>query len=129
MIPKNASRTIKYHLEIACPDFVYLGYIPIIKRFWQNYKKFAVTRNPTERLLSAYRDKVINRKNMTEDEYWIWVSMQDGETCDPHIRNQDYLYDKEFVDIVVDINCLDQLFSFLDINISNLEHINRTKYE
>ena len=122
MIPKNASRTIKYHIEIAHSDFAYLGYIPIYKRLWKKYKKFAVLRDDSERFNSAYRDKVLNRKLWTEEEYYEHL----GTASDPHVTPQRFQYDWSFVDVVVCINDLEHLFKYLKINTGKIEHLNAT---
>ena len=128
MIPKNASRTIRYHMEIACPDFVFIGRIPILRFLWKDYIKFAVLRDDEERYASAYRDKVLNRKIWTHDEYVAEMKKEPGNR-DHHLIPQRFLYDKDYVDILVHVNELEYLFRQLNINIWKLEHINRTREE
>ena len=123
MIPKNASRTIKYHIEIAHPDFVFLGVIPIYRPLWRGYTKFAVLRNDQDRYDSAYRDKVVNRKVWTFSEYNKYLN----DHSDPHVTPQALLFDYNFVDIVLDAEYLDELFSRLRINPGKIEHINKTQ--
>ena len=121
MIPKNASRTIRYHLEIAYPDFVFVGNIPIVRWLWQGYFKFAVRRDDQERYKSAYRDKVLIRKLWTFKEYAEHLKSHD----DHHVSPQYLLYDPTFVDMVIDIDNLDELFRRLNIK-GKIECINST---
>ena len=122
LIPKNASRTIRHHLQEEYHDFVFAGDIPIIRWLWRNYTKFAVLRPDEERYASTYRCSVLTWGNWTDKEYLDHLKMQD----DPHVTPQAMLYDPTFVDIVVDMKNLNTLFDLLNIKIGKLEHLNKS---
>ena len=80
-------------------------------RYFSEYFKFAFVRNPWDRLASCWRNKVLERNyfDLTPDELHLlrdfgsfvdWVSTQDVETCDMHLRLQCRLIDLDHVDFV-----------------------------
>ena len=105
---KVATRTIDSHLREGCTKKEYLyssavGYIPA---FYKNWYKFAFVRNPVDRFLSAYKDKVLNQNyflfrkeehtHMKELSHFLdYVEQLDIETCDEHLRAQSALIDLE----------------------------------
>lgn len=115
-VAKVGTRTILYHfrtngvrLDVEHPYFVH--YSP---RLYANYFKFAFTRNPWERLVSCWVDKVANAKertvfNFSETElgrmkqfenFVEYVATLDITNCNNHIRSQCALIDLNNVDYV-----------------------------
>lgn len=112
-VAKVGSRTIHQHFLEHTPDNQYIyssevGYVPsLLKGFF----KFAFVRNPLDRFVSAWKDKVLRQnyfqfspaawKHYQELSAFIeWVEQQDLTACDEHLRTQTSLIDLNQVDFL-----------------------------
>jgi len=125
-IPKAASRTIKFHIEVKYSDFTKLGEVPLTKWLWRGYTKFVVLRDDRERRESAYRDKVLNRKVWDEKFYFKQLELNPYNQ-DIHIKPCRLLFDTDFVDIIVRVDEIQYLLEKLNIPYNRIEWINKTK--
>lgn len=110
---KVATRTIECHLREGCEKNEYLyssavGYLPVC---YKNWFKFAFVRNPVDRFISAYKDKVLNQNyflfrkdehsRMKELSHFLdYVEQLDIENCDEHLRAQCALIDTRHLDFL-----------------------------
>lgn len=104
--PKVGSRSIHQHFldNTVADQYIYssaVGYNPDDFKHWF---KFAFVREPTDRFLSCWKDKVLNhnmfgfdetthRKMRELDNFISWVEEQDIDTAEEHIRSQIALID------------------------------------
>jgi len=100
MIPKAGSRTIRCHIEQQYPDFVFVGEIPVVPFLWRGYTTFTVIKDDEDRYNSTWRDKVVNRKVWSNEEF------QKKMGIDPHLTPCSRLYCAGFCDYIVDIGNL-----------------------
>ena len=112
-VAKSARSTINKHLKEVTPKDKYIfgsevGYIPST---FSNFTKFAFVRNPVNRFLSAWRNKVIDQnyfhfskkkhaKMKSLENFIAWTREQDINNCDPHIRHQQSLIDISNLDFL-----------------------------
>lgn len=111
---KVASRTINQHFLDNTPKNKYIyadstGYCPAD---FKDYVKFAFVRNPEERFISCWKDKVLNRDfyqfgaELHEEmkvltNFISWVEKQDiTHSADAHLRTQHSLIDIENLDFL-----------------------------
>ena len=112
-VAKVGSRTIDGHFRENTPvnQYIYSSPTPYNPSDFKDYFKFAFVRNPQERLISAWKNKVLesnyfkfsiedHHKMQSLDNFLEWVSKKDLRKCDEHLRLQTSL---------VDINNLDFL--------------------
>lgn len=115
----NYLRETGISLDVEHPYCIY--YAP---RIYQNYYKFAFVRNPWDRLVSCWLDKVLRAnyfrfddlqlKEMKEFEKFVeFVSQFDLEKCDPHLRLQSALIDINNLDYLGRLETFNKDFEFL----------------
>jgi hypothetical protein len=125
-VPKVATRTIHNHLkknsvrlEKDRPGFLY--YSPAL---YNRYLKFAFLRNPWDRLVSCWTDKVVNvnyfkfsdaeLERMQRFENFVdFVERQEIETCDRHLRLQAKLVDLANIDFLGRLENFEEDFSHI----------------
>ncbi len=142
-VAKVGTRSIKQHLEEdADGNVIYSSEAPYNPSLYKGYFKFAFVREPLDRFVSAWKDKVLERnyfkfsaeehERMKDlDQFITWVETLDISTCDEHLREQTALIDLEQVDYIGKFENFNQdLIYVLDkLNIPNdvVYHENRTK--
>jgi len=110
---KVASRTIDKHFRENSQKQSYIyssktGYLPFMFR---NYFKFAFVRNPIDRFLSAWKQKVLmsNSFNFSDEIYkemhslenFInWAETLDIDNCDEHLQSQNSMIDLNNIDFI-----------------------------
>ncbi|AFT68011.1 sulfotransferase family protein [Cycloclasticus sp. P1] len=145
-VAKVGTRTILNTLKDSgvslSREDAYKNYIS--PRKYKDYYKFAFIRNPYDRLVSCWLNKVYRRKDnrfKASDE--IWPAMQtfsgfidfvetlDLDTCDDHIRSQSSLIDLSSIDFIGRMESfeedLDEVFKLIGVNHQTLTIKNVTK--
>lgn len=105
-IPKNGTHSIMEVLQTHAPPEVNSSDVPYFTKKHRDRFKFCILRNPWDRLVSVYCNKVL-MKLMFEEcwdkdfTYFIdFVRRQDLRRCDPHIRLQTAMFPVEEMDYV-----------------------------
>jgi len=105
-IAKNGTRTLLSILqETTYPD-VHDSFTPYFKSRHANKFKFCFIRNPWDRLVSCYFDKVVNKKIFTEcwdkdfDYFVKFAADQDLSQCNQHIQLQSALFPTDHIDYI-----------------------------
>jgi Sulfotransferase family len=112
-VPKVATRTIDHHFKEHSSKQGYLyssrvGYLPA---YYRDYLKFAFVRNPLDRLVSAWKNKVLEANYFQFDEathqqlqsfeaFVAWLVKQPIEQMDEHILPQYMLVDTDNLDFL-----------------------------
>ena len=106
---------------------------------YQDYFKFAFVRNPWDRLVSCWRNKVVdnNHFDFSEAELTVmrefsnfvdFVSGLNTENCDPHLRLQCRLIDLNQIDYLGRLESIDrdlfEIFRILDIPLMDIQRKN-----
>jgi len=124
----NVTLDAEHAYELHYPEVVY-----------DDYFKFAMVRNPWDRLVSCWKNKVV-RKNMfrfTDEKrdrmkefknFVEYVSTLDIKKCDQHIRLQSELIDLNNVDYIGRFENFDKdlkyILNILDIEVTEIEKKN-----
>lgn len=104
-IPKNGTHSIMHCLSAAPPD-VNSSYVPYFKKAHRDNFKFCFIRNPWDRLVSVYSNKV--QMQLMYPECWNkdfsffidFVSAQNLTQCDAHLRLQTVMFPSDEIDFV-----------------------------
>ena len=112
-VPKAATRSINHMLETACPEsYIYGGNEVILPDLAvEKAFKFGFTRNPVNRMVSLWRNKIIkkldldlgdvNRDELMDfDNFIAWLTDQDLDYGDPHFRKQIHFLDVHKMDFI-----------------------------
>ncbi len=105
-IPKNGTHSIMAVLQTQAPADINSSYVPYFRRKHAGHFKFCVIRNPWDRLVSVYCNKVKMRLMFRECwgrdfAYFIeFVSRQNLQTCDAHLRRQTSMFPATDIDYV-----------------------------
>lgn len=142
-VAKVGTRSIKQHLEDdAGKDIIYSSEAPYAPSLYKDYFKFAFVREPQDRFISAWKDKVLERNYFqfsddihdqmkSLDRFIAWVETLDISKCDEHLREQTSLIDMEHVDFIgrfEQFNTdLTMVLEKLSIPVEQVHHQNFTK--
>ena len=105
-VAKNGSRTIHSILNEHAPADYKKRDHPYLKSKHQSNFKFAIIRNPWDRFVSCYTDKVLKKKlypscwDKDIDFFIDFVSKHDLRYCNEHFRLQTSLFPKDDLDFV-----------------------------
>lgn len=112
-VAKVGTRTIFKHFErndlILDAEHPMSVYYPV--KAYDTYLKFAFVRNPWDRLVSCWHNKVLgmNYFHLSQDQlvkmqqfpnFVAWVERLNIEACDPHLRLQCRLIDLNHIDFI-----------------------------
>jgi hypothetical protein len=140
---KVASRTIDHHLRSSCQkgNYIYSSQVGYTPGRYSDYFKFAFVRNPVDRFISAWKNKVIDQnyfhfdeqehtKMKTLENFVEWVSHFDISDCDEHLLQQSSLIDINHVDFIGRHERFDQDFEYvcskIGIKYEKDVHINKS---
>ncbi len=138
-VPKNGTRTLLSVLEEKTMPNASAHYLPYYAHRHRTDFKFCFMRNPWDRLVSCYKDKVLGQLLFPDcwgrdfDYFLCYVAQQDLRRCDPHIRLQVSLFPLEDMDHIARFENFAGEFDFiineqLGLN-SRILHINKSKQE
>lgn len=112
-VPKAATRSINEMLRTAYPDsYLYGGREVILpSAVVDKAFKFGFTRNPVNRMVSLWQNKIIRKLDlklvgvdreqlMDFDNFIAWLAEQDRDHGDPHFRKQIHLLDVPKMDFI-----------------------------
>lgn len=138
---KVATRTINHHLEdnAGKGEYIYSSCVGYLPSRYKGFFKFAFVRDPVDKFVSAWKDKVLNQnyfrfdpethETMKDITAFIgWVKGLDLEKCDEHLRAQYALIDLNNLDFLGRFenfeNDLQYIVDHTGIKIVNMERLN-----
>ena len=121
--PKVGSRSINQHFIDNTPDgqYIYSSAVGYLRSDFTDWYKFAFVREPTDRFISCWKDKVLNHNmfgfdlathaQMKELENFIsWVEGQNIDEAEEHLRSQHVLIDMDNLDFIGRLETFDEDF-------------------
>ena len=142
-VPKNGTQTLLQSMEsngIAL-DVEEANMIRYPLRTYRDYYKFAVVRNPWDRLVSCWHNKILRKNAFRLSEglhrrlhdfpaFVDYVAGKDIERCDTHIASQSSLIDLDEVDHLIRMESYEEgvahVFRTIGIDPFEIRSINRT---
>lgn len=110
---KTGSRTINDLLKENCQpnNYIYSSAVAFQPNRYKDFFKFTFVRNPEDRLVSAWKDKVLRQnyfhftpseheKYKNFDNFLEYVSSLDLSKCDEHLRKLTDLVDFKHIDFI-----------------------------
>ncbi|HLF62820.1 MAG TPA: sulfotransferase family 2 domain-containing protein [Saprospiraceae bacterium] len=105
-IPKNGTHSIMQILNIYAPAEINSSYVPYYRKEHRDNFRFCVIRNPWDRLVSVYCNKVLMRLMYPEcwdkdfDYFIEFVSRKNLRKCDGHLKMQTAMFPPDDIDYV-----------------------------
>lgn len=143
-IAKCGTRTLLSAFEHTCRLDMNGSLLPYDPKRHASRFKFCMIRNPWDRLVSCYADKVVGKLAFGDcwdrdfDFFVRWCRAQDLDTCNRHIRRQATLFPVTDIDYVARFENFAGEFNFLvneklglDVQISRVnpsEHLHYSTY-
>ena len=113
-IAKNGTRSVLAYLdEYAPPDF-HKTFVPFLRQQHSRKFKFCIIRNPWNRLVSCYRNKVLTKQMFRQCwdkdfEFFVeFATHQSLKCCDRHLQLQTNLFPIRDVDLIGKVETLAQ---------------------
>lgn len=145
-VRKAATTTIKtYFLEnTEKNEYIYSSEIGYLPRMFKGYFKFAFVRNPLDRFMSCWQDKVVAgnyfnyspkvyEKMLDINNFITWVETLNIKTCDQHLREQSSLIDLNNIDFIGRIENFENDFIYvcnqIGMKTKEIYHKNKSKIE
>lgn len=143
-VPKVGTRTIDEHLKEGSTSggYIYSSRVGYLPSMYKNFLKFAFVRDPQDRLVSAWKNKVAEanyfnfeadeyQKMQKFDEFVVWLSTQDINQTDEHLLPQYKLVDYKNLDFLGRFESFSDDFSVLakkiGLPIDQVHHKNSSK--
>jgi len=138
-VAKSGTRTILKILSQHSTFSVNAGDVCYDAGKYRDYFKFAFVRNPWDRVVSCYLDKVVNKRrdyymecHGKDFEYFVrFIKKKDLSICDRHIRLQSRLFPYREVDFIGRFenfeNDLRSVLDKLNIKVNRIPRLNVTK--
>ncbi|MEP2025003.1 MAG: sulfotransferase family 2 domain-containing protein [Reichenbachiella sp.] len=135
-IAKNGTRSVLRMLQSANTPINDSSYVKYVKNQHDEKFKFAVIRNPWDRVVSCYCDKVQGKllfKECWDKDFAYFVGFlqrQNLDNCDRHIMRQSKLFPVKDIDYIAKLENLNHEIKFIadKINIeAELIHKNKSK--
>ncbi|PLX00607.1 MAG: hypothetical protein C0593_00485 [Marinilabiliales bacterium] len=105
-IAKNGTRTLYNILNQECEFYQDGSRIIFHPLLYRKSFKFCIIRNPYDRIVSCYADKVLNKKLFNEcwdkefDFFIDYISKRDLNRCNVHFRRQTALFPQNHIDYI-----------------------------
>lgn len=113
-VPKVASRSINQHFiqNSSEGENLYSGYgVGYIPGMFKNYTKFSFVREPAAKLISAFKNKVLednyfrfsaeeHSKMQNLENFLSWIEDHDINTIEKHLRAQHTMIDLNHIDFL-----------------------------
>ena len=140
LIAKNALSSCRDHLK-RCTEVSNFKFLAEYKNTWDSYFKFSFVRNPWDRLVSCWKNKIVEvgyagmkNRHMSFDTFVIMVTEGQWKSYhDIHWAPQTMCFPHKLVDFVGKFENLQEDFNIIcdkiGITCEQLPHVNKTKLE
>lgn len=142
-VAKVSSRTIDQHFRENTPEgaYVYSSEVGYMPSMYVDFFKFAFVRNPVDRFISAWKNKVLQANYFEFSEqkhhdmkdlsnFVSWVETLDVSKCDEHLRLQTTLIDLNHIDFIGRFERFGEDFQYLanqiGLPVKEIHHKNKS---
>jgi len=138
-IPKNGTHSVMQLLEQHCPPDINSSWVPYYRKEHRERFRFCVMRNPWDRLVSVYCNKVQMKLMYPEcwdrdfDYFIDFVTRQDLRHCDAHLRLQTAMFPGNDIDFVAKMerfgNDIAEIMQRVNVPNIKVPHLGMIKHE